>query len=382
MRGLIQRRGKSWRLKWDIGNDPFTGRRLTKQKTVVGTKREAEAELARVLGSIQTGTYVDPTKMTVGELLTKWRDEVAAVQVSAKTLERYAEHVERLVGGLGRVPLSRLQPLSIEALYNDLRRCGHKRRDGGLSEQTLLHIHKVLAAALSQGIKWRLIAFNPAADVNPPKVSRVEMQTLSESEMRRLFQFAEGTALFVPALLWLTTGLRRGELLGLMWRDLDRQKGRLSVVRSLEETKSGLLLKTPKTERSARVLPLPQLALDHLNRHELNQKEQRLRGGPAFQDQGLMFPADDGSPQRPRNLTKAFAALVAKAKVTKVSIHGLRYTHITELLRAGVHPKVVSERAGHSSVAFTLQRYAHALPDMQQDAADQTQRLVGKLVGK
>jgi integrase len=335
-----------------------------------------------VLGSIQTGSYVDPTKMTVGELLTKWRDEVAAVEVSAKTLERYAEHVERLIVGLGRIPLSRLQPLTIQAFYNDLRKSGHKRRDGGLSEQTLLHIHKVLVAVLSQGVRWRLMAFNPASDVNSPKVPRVEMQTLSEEDLRRLLGTAEGTPLFVPTLLWIATGLRRGELLGLMWRDLDRDKGRLSVVRSLEETKSGLALKTPKTKHSSRVLPLPQFALDHLNRHEVAQKEQRLRAGPVFRDQGLIFPADDGSPQRPRNVTKAFAALVAKAKVTKVPIHGLRHTHITDLLRAGVHPKVVSERAGHSSVAFTLQRYAHALPDMQQDAAEQTQRLVGKLVSK
>jgi integrase len=383
MRGHIQRRGtKSWRLKWEIGRDPVTGARRTKQKTVRGTKRQAEAELARILGSLQSGTYVDPTKMTVAELLAKWRDEVAAVEVSTKTLERYTEHVDRLIVGLGHIPLSQLQPLTIQSLYTDLRRSGHKRRQGGLSEQTLLHIHKVLTAALGQAVRWRLIAFNPAADISPPRPTRVEMHTLSGNEMRRLLEAADGTALFVSVLLWLTTGLRRGELLGLMWRDLDRETGRLSVVRSLEETKTGLLLKVPKTARSARVLPLPQVALDCLTQHELTQKAHRLRAGPAFQDQDLIFPGADGCPQRPRSVTKAFTALVSKANVTKVSIHGLRHTHITELLRGGVHLKVVSERAGHASVAFTLQRYAHAIPDMQQDAADQTQKLVGKLVSK
>ena len=383
MRGHIQRRGtKSWRLKWDLGRDPITGARRPRQKTVRGTKREAEAELARVLGSIQTGTYVDPTKITVGELLAKWRDDVAAVQVSAKTLERYTEHVDRLIVGLGGIPLSQLQPLAIHSLYNDLRRNGHRRRDGGLSEQTLLHIHKVLKAALGQAVKWRLIAFNPATDVNAPRPARVEMHTLSEDEMRRLLEAGDGTPLFVPILLWLTTGLRRGELLGLKWQDLDRTTRRLSVVRSLEETKSGLVLKSTKTTRSVRVVSLPPVALDCLAQHELAQKKHRLRAGPAYQDNDLIFPGADGCPQRPRNVTKAFAALVAKANVTKVSIHGLRHTHITELLRAGTHPKVVSERAGHAAVAFTLQRYAHALPDMQQDAADQTQKLVGKLVSK
>jgi len=138
MRGHIQRRGKkSWRIKWDLGADPITAARVTKQKTVTGTKREAEAELARVLGSIETGNYVDPTKMTVAELVTKWRDEIAAVQVSAKTKERYDDHLGRIIAALGSIPLSRLQPLTIQSFYGDLRKNGHKRRNGGLSEQTL-----------------------------------------------------------------------------------------------------------------------------------------------------------------------------------------------------------------------------------------------------
>jgi integrase len=320
--------------------------------------------------------------MTVADLLAKWRDEVASVQVSAKTLERYGDHIHRLATGLGPIPLPRLQPLAIQSFYNDLRRRGHKRRDGGLSEQTLLHIHKVLTAALSQAVRWRLIASNPARDISPPRPARVEIQTLSAEEMRQLLAASEHTTLFAPVVLWLATGLRRGELLGLMWRDLDRATGRLSVVRSLEETKQGLLLKTPKTARSTRVLALPQIALSVLYHHDLTQTEQRLAVGPAYRDYGLIFPNRMGHPQRPSSVTKAFAGLVAKAGVTPVSIHGLRHTHITELLRAGVHPKIVSERAGHASVAFTLQRYAHALPDMQQDAADQTQRLVGMLVSK
>ena len=208
------------------------------------------------------------------------------------------------------------------------------------------------------------------------------MRTLTATEMREILTAARGTSLFVPTLLFLTTGLRRGELLGLMWRDLDRITGRLSVVRALEETRNGLRLKSPKTGRSTRVIPLPSVALDALSQHDAAKKLERLAAGPAYQDCGLIFPDANGCPQRRRNVTKAFAALVSKARVPSVSIHGLRHTHVTELLRSGVHPKVVSERAGHASVAFTLQRYAHAFPDMQQDAADQTQRLVANLLNK
>jgi integrase len=180
----------------------------------------------------------------------------------------------------------------------------------------------------------------------------------------------------------LTTGLRRGELLGLSWRDIDFERGRLTVNRSLEETRGSLVLKPPKTRQSVRSLTLPQVTLEALRRHELQQKEDRLAAGPDYSDNGIVFADPTGLLQRPRNITKAFGDLVKRSGVRRISMHGLRHTHITELLRAGVHPKDVSERAGHSSVAFTLQRYAHALPDMQQDAADQTQKLVGNLLSK
>lgn len=381
MRGHIERRGKrSWRLKWELGLDPLTGERQTRRKTVQGTKRDAEAELARILGSLQSGTYVDPNKVLVREVLERWRDDVAAARVSAKTLERYRDHVDRLIEGLGQIPLMRLQPLKIQDFYRDLRARGHRRTGAGVSEQTLLHIHRVLVAALGQAVRWRLIVVNPARDVNAPVPMRREVATLDAEQMGRLLKEAERSPLRLPVLLWLTTGLRRGELLALRWSDLDRERGRLAVVRTLEETRSGLAFKTPKTARSSRAVPLPGVALEALFDHEVRQKRLRLATGPEWNDQGLIFPDRYGRPQRPRIVTKAFSALANRAGLGAMSIHGLRHTHVTELLRAGVHPKVISERVGHSSVAFTLQRYGHALPDMQQNAADEAERLVGRLI--
>jgi integrase len=383
MRGHVQRRGrKSYRLKWDLDVDPKTGKRVTKYRTVKGTKRDAEAELARILGAIQMGAYVDPTNITVSTFLIKWRDDVVATSVSRKTLERYGDHIDRIIAALGSVRLAKLTPLAIQSFYTELRSSGHKRRDGGLSEQSVLHIHKVLTAALSRAVKWRLIPCNPASDVAPPRPEHTEMRTLNEAEIGQLLAAAESTPLYVPLLVCLTTGLRRGELLGLKWRDLDFDTGRLSIVRSLEETSQGLALKAPKTGRNRRVLPLPETTLRHLRRHELSQKEQRLRVGAGWQDMDLVFPDPTGGLWRPRNLTKGFRRMAKQADLDGITLHGLRHTHITQLLRAGVNAKVVSERVGHSSVAFTLQRYAHALPDMQQDAADQAEALVGRLASQ
>lgn len=380
MRGHIERRGpRSWRLKWDIGADPGSGARQIRRKTVNGTKKAAEAELARILAAIETGAYVDPHRMSVGELLERWRDDVAAVEVSAKTLERYHEHVARLIEGLGTIPLLKLRALDEQAFYRVLRATGNRRTGRGLSEQTLLHVHKVLGAALAQGVRWRLMAYNPAQDVRSPVPRRLEMATLQAAEITALVATTAGTALGAAVLLLFTTGLRRGELLALRWSDLDRERGRLVVSRTLEETRAGLTFKPPKTARSTRVVPLPPSALAALSTQALQQRRQRLQAGPSWQDQGLIFPGAGGDPLAPSYFSKAFAAAVRRAGLRAFGAHALRHTHVTELLRAGVHPKVVSERVGHSSVSFTMQRYAHALPDMQQNAADEMERLVGRL---
>lgn len=299
----------AWRLKWDLGIETDTGERITKRKTVRGTKREAEAELARILGAIQGGTYTDPTRITVGELVTKWRDDVAAHEVSAKTFERYSEHVERIVAALGRVPLTRLRPLHIQEFYGELRRSGHKRSGAGLSEQTLLHVHKVLMAALAQAADWQLISINPAANVKPPRPARVEVRTLNTDEMGRLLAKADGGGLYALTLLALTTGMRRGELLGLQWRDVDWDRRRISVVRTLEETKRELIVKAPKTVRSARTIPLPDVALDALRRQQVRLKEARLKAGGDYQDNDLVLPGTLGQHQGPDAVSKAFIAL-------------------------------------------------------------------------
>jgi integrase len=246
----------------------------------------------------------------------------------------------------------------------------------------MLHIHKLLVAVLGQAVRWRLIAVNAARDVVAPRPRRSEVRTLDVDEMGRLLGASDGSELRLQVLVWLTTGLRRGELLGMKWSDIDRERERLVVARSVEETRVGVSMKSPKTARSTRVVPLPGTVLGALREHEVRQKRQRLAAGPAWQDLGLVFPDEAGGIQRPRNVTKAFGALARRAGISDVSIHSLRHTHVTELLRAGINPKVVSERVGHSSVAFTLQRYAHALPDMQRDAADEAERLVARMLAR
>lgn len=194
------------------------------------------------------------------------------------------------------------------------------------------------------------------------------MQVLTAEQVDRLLEAAKGTYLYVPILLAVATGMRRGELLALRWADCDLAGGTISVCRSLEQTKAGLSFKEPKTARSRRVVALPAFAVEALRRHRVEQMEQRLRVGPAWQDYDLVCCREDGTPIRPDSITVLYKAILRRAGLPPVRFHDLRHTHATLLLGQGVHPKVVSERLGHSQIAVTMDLYSDVTLPMQQEA--------------
>jgi integrase len=195
------------------------------------------------------------------------------------------------------------------------------------------------------------------------------MRALDETETARLLEAASRGRLHLPVLLAVTTGLRRGEILALRWRDIAFEGGTLAVRQSLEETKAGLLFKEPKTQKSRRVIALPQMALEALRHHKAEQAKHRLMLGPAYQVNDLVCCQADGQPFKPRNITNSFWELTERLSMRGLRFHDLRHSHATLLFKHGVHPKVVSERLGHSTVGITLDIYSHVTPSMQEDAA-------------
>lgn len=369
MKGHIKKRSKhSWSFWIDLGRDA-NGRRRQKCITVKGTRRDAERELARVINEIDTGSFVEPSHMTVADFLKQWLDH-ARNRVSPKTRERYGELTEaHIVPNLGSYKLSQLKPLHIQGFYSDALVKGRKDGRGGLSPQTVVHIHRLLRAALQQAIRWQLLARNPADAVDPPRPAKTEMRALTEAETATLLRAAERSSLRLPILVAVATGLRRGELLALRWSDIDLKTGETSVQRTLEQTKEGLRFKEPKTQRASRTVALPAIAVEALKRRKVQQAERRLQLGPVYEDHGLIFARDDGSPWPPDAFSTAFASLIRRSGLPRVRFHDLRHSHASQLLRQGVHPKVVSERLGHSSVNTTLDIYSHVVPGMQRDAA-------------
>lgn len=238
----------------------------------------------------------------------------------------------------------------------------------GLSPQTVLHHHRVLREALGRAVKWQLLIRNPADAVEPPKAARREMRAISEAETAWLLEVAQGTRFYVPVLLAVTTGMRRGEFLALQWGDCDLSAGTVSVQRSIEQTNSGLRYKSPKGRKGRRIVLL-QLAVDALREHQRLQVQQKQALGEAYQNGDRVFAREDGSMWPPDSFTADFARLAKKAGLQGVRLHDLRHSHATQLLSSGVHPKVVSERLGHSTVGITLDVYSHVLPGIQEDAA-------------
>ena len=367
MRGHIRKRGeRTWAVVLDLGRDA-NGRRRQKWHSVKGGKRDAQRELTRLLHELNTGAYVESSRMTVAEYLDKWLEDYAKVNVSGKTFERYREIAcNHLKPSLGVFPLPKLQPLHIQATYSALLQSGRRNGEGGLSARTVLHCHRVLHTALQQAVKWQLIARNPAGAAEPPTPERREMRALDETETIWLLEAARGTRLYVPILFAVTTGVRRGELLALQWRDSNLDTGVVSIRRSLEQTRAGLKFKETKNSEG-RTIAVPPVAVEALREHQAKQQELKALLD-AYQDQDLVFAREDGRIWKPESFTEEYFRFTKKIGV-EVRFHDLRHSHASQLLKAGVSPKVVSERLGHSTVGITLDVYSHLLPGMQEDAA-------------
>jgi integrase len=382
--GHIRSQGEgSWEIKFDLGRDPVTGKRITKYVTFRGTKRKAQEELTRLLSQRNEGTYVDPTRMTVAEYLRHWLEADIDRRVATRTAARQRGIVEKnIIPKLGHVPFRKLTAAHIEAFEAEQQREGWvkshakitgettpKKEKRGLSAQTVLHIHRTLSQALDHAVRLGVLFKNPARQVKPPRPPSREIQILDKTEIKAVIEAAKPLCLYVPVLVAVTTGVRRGELLALRWSDIDLKGSTLTVNQSLERIRGNYVFKAPKTKKSRRTISLPNKTVKALREHYTTQLEQRLRLGLGRDPRGLVFARADGQPMDADTLSKTFRELVRSAKVTPITLHGLRHTHISHLLMDGVHVKVVSERAGHANVTTTLNVYAAYIPNMQADVA-------------
>src|SRR5437764_13855191 len=279
MTGHIRQRSPgSFEIRYSLGADPATGRRRIATTTVRGTRKDAEKELRRLLRALDTGEHVDPNRISVRDWLSSWLTAVRS-EVAPKTHERYGEIVNHfLAPALGNLPLAKLAPVHLQEAYNGLATGGRRDgKEGGLSPRTRRHIHRILSTALNRAVEQQLIGRNPC-DVfkkRLTKVERREMATLTAEQSQVLLTAIRHTRIYWPVLIALATGARRGEILALRWRNVDLDRGAVGVVESLEQTKTGLRAKAPKSEK-ARAITLPSFAVDELRRLKREQAQSLL----------------------------------------------------------------------------------------------------------
>jgi integrase len=372
MRGHIRQRSKgSWSIVIDVGRDPETGKRRQQWYTVKGTKKDAERELREKLRSVETGSYVKPERTSLGEYLKHWVDSYAVVHTSPRTAEGYQAIVNRyLIPALGGISLCELQPRHLEKYYADALSHGRLDGKGGLSPRTVLHQHRLLSEALSHAVKQGLLVRNVAEAVVPPRPGGSEMATLSGADVPKFLDAAGQTAFYTLFYAALYTGMRRGELLGLRWCDIDLGKASISVVQTLYKLSSGkFVIKEPKSPHSRRSVALSPSLTELLRQHHAEQEAQKVLLGKMLTGRDLVFAHPDGSPLDPSTVTHAFGKLIRKAGLPHIRFHDLRHTHATLMLKGGVHPKIVSERLGHANIGITLDTYSHVVPGLQEAAA-------------
>jgi integrase len=349
------------------GGELITSEERKQEWSTHATRREAQAALGDKLTAIGRGSYVEPSKQTVGAYLAEWLD---GRSVRPSTLASYRHCVSRHVPeAMSATRLDRLTPEALESLYR-------KMRDTGLSGRTCAYVHTILRKALADAVRRGRLTRNVADLVERPKASSPEMRTWTAEELGRFLEHVRGERLYAAWTLAATTGLRRGEVLGLRWADVDLDAARVAVRQTLISVEYGVQLSEPKTAKGRRSVALDPQTVAILREHRKHQVEERLAWGPAYHPSELVFTREDGFHIHPERFSDMFEARVRRAGLPRIRLHDLRHTHATLALAAGVHPKVVSERLGHANIGITLDTYSHAIPALEEEAAATVAALV------
>lgn len=369
---IIKRKDKTWLVRIFLGRDA-NGKRKYFNKTIHGSKKDAQKYLTAKLREKDLGIFVEPSSIGLDEYLDSWLEEVAKPRLEESTFTSYETILRSCIKPkLGSKRLSDIQAYEVQKLYNDMKK-------QGLSSRTVQYAHFVFSSAMKQAIKWKMLMQNPCELCELPKLEKIEMKYLSPEETKRFLDTAKDSKHFVTFLLVIESGMRPQEYLSLQWKDIDFEQKALSVRRAIvwKRKGGGFYFKEPKTKKSRRSIPISNSAINALKIHRRKQLEERLKLGADYQNFDLVFASQVGTPIQPKNLTdRHFKPLLIKAEIQNIRLYDLRHTTATLLLSAGENPKVVSERLGHASIVLTLDTYSHVLPTMQESATKKLEKMM------
>jgi integrase len=375
MRDGVIKRGASWYYvtrEWD----PQLGRKKPVWHGKYRLREDAVKARREALGAIDAGTYVRPTKQTVGQFLTEdWLPSleaaVAGGTMKSSTAAFYRHLVERqVITRLGGTLLARLDAPALNRFYGELLANGRHRGEGGLSPTTVHSVHVTIGRALADAVRWHKVARNVATEASPPAPAKNEMKVWSDAQLRVFLEAVADDRLFALWHLAITSGMRRGELCGLRWTDVDLDATSLRVASTRVSVGNDVVTGSPKTMKGRRTIGLDLATIAVLRAHKARQAAEGLASGPAWTDTGLVFTAEDGQGLHPNAMTNAFGRISRQAGLPPIRFHDLRHSYATAALEAGEDLKVVSARLGHSGYSITADLYTHVQPHVHQAAAN------------
>lgn len=439
MRGSVVKKGARYFVKIELDPDPTTGKRRQKWHSGFRTKKEAERARIDLLSKFDRGEYVEPSQHTVGDFLEEWLVAIEPT-LKASTYNGYRSKVRNhAIPYIGSLRLTKVDAGALNGLYAQLLSSGRRRSsragqgyssdvvdramelrsegltlqatadtlhvefdeaahitkdtlasllrrqqsaegdvEAGLSASTVKAVHVILHKAFGAAVRWGRLTRNPANLADPPRVgsNSEEIQTWSSSTLR---SFLAATADDRDHALWVllaTTGMRRGEVIGLRWQDVDLDAGRLSVVHTILSINGKILESDPKTTKGRRAISLDLSTVAVLRDHRRRMLEERMLTGADCADEGLVFHRPDGSCLRPETVSASFLRRQKGMDIPRLTLKGLRHTWATLALEQGIHPRVVQERLGHSTIAITLGIYSHVSPTLHDEAAEQVAGLL------
>lgn len=377
MAGSIEKRGKnSYRLTVSEGFD-LNGNPMIHRKTIHGTKKDAEVELAKFVTEVQNGLVVDGKSLRFSEFTEIWKRDYGSKELAPTTYKRYCRMLEtRLLPYFGHFYINKIRPTDIMKFYDLLEKDTQLVRKKGnngsktrkpLSGKTILEHHRLLRAMLHKAVYWQLIVANPAERVQAPKARKPKRKSYDDEQTKILLEnleklSIEETKYKVAIILTVFTGVRLGELMGLEWQDVDFKNGIISINRSSQYLSDmGVFTKTPKTESSIREIAIPEFIISLLEEYKLWYEEQKSIYGELWTNSDRLFVQADGKPMHPSSISKWFVRYVSTIGLPVINFHGLRHTNASLLVAQNVDIAVISARLGHAQISTTLDFYVHPL---------------------
>ncbi len=377
MAGSIEKRGKnSYRLIVSEGFD-LNGRPMIHRKTIHGTKKEAEVELAKFVTEVQNGLVIDGKSLKFSEFVEVWKRDYGSKELAPTTYKRYCRMLEtRILPYFGHFYINKIRPTDIMKFYDLLEKDTQLVRKKGnngsktkkpLSGKTILEHHRLLRAMLHRAVYWQLIVSNPAERVQPPRAKKPKRRSYDDEQTKILLEnleklTVEDTKYKVAIILTIFTGVRLGELMGLEWQDVDFRNGIISINRSSQYLSDmGVFTKVPKTESSIREIAIPEFIISLLEEYKLWYEEQKSLYGELWTNSDRLFVQADGKPMHPSSISKWFVKYVGTIGLPVINFHGLRHTNASLLVAQNIDIAVVSARLGHAQISTTLDFYVHPL---------------------